>query len=89
MKTSLAQIGAWVVMANAIFASASSWSQAYPVKPIRLVTSGPAGGGVDVIARPLARRLSEALGQQVLVDNRPGANGTVAGHLVATSPPDG
>jgi tripartite-type tricarboxylate transporter receptor subunit TctC len=69
--------------------TAPSWAQSYPVKPIRIVAGAPPGGGGDVILRPIAQRLSETLGQQVIVDNRPGAGSTIAAQLVAGSPPDG
>jgi tripartite-type tricarboxylate transporter receptor subunit TctC len=61
----------------------------YPAKPIRLIASQAPGGGVDAVARIVSTRLGEALGQTVIVDNRPGANGSVAGELTANSPPDG
>lgn len=61
----------------------------YPVRPIRIVVPFAPGGNVDLIARALAQRLPEGLGQQVIVDNRPGASGLVGTHLVAKSAPDG
>ena len=61
----------------------------YPVKPIRLVVPFPAGGSVDVTSRALAQKLSEALGQPVVVDNRPGAGGNIGMDAVAKSAPDG
>jgi tripartite-type tricarboxylate transporter receptor subunit TctC len=64
-------------------------AQTYPTKPIRLVLGFPAGTNVDILARPVALRMSEALGQQVIVDNRPGATGLIANELVAKSAPDG
>ena len=63
--------------------------QSYPVKPIRMIVALAAGGPTDVVARIVAQKLTEQLGQQVLVDNRPGAGGSVAGELVARSPADG
>jgi tripartite-type tricarboxylate transporter receptor subunit TctC len=64
-------------------------AQAYPNRPVRLVHGFATGSAIDVFSRPLAIKLSEALGQQVVVDARPGATGTIANELVAKSPPDG
>ncbi len=61
----------------------------YPNHPIRLVVPMPAGGGTDVWARVIAERLSQVLGQRVLVDNRPGAGTTIGAELVARAPADG
>jgi tripartite-type tricarboxylate transporter receptor subunit TctC len=72
-------------MAAAGFAQA----QTYPAKPLRLIVTFAAGGGADFVARTLAPRLGESLGQPVLVDNRPGANGALGADLAAKAPPDG
>lgn len=64
-------------------------AQAYPAKPIRLMVGYAAGGGVDAMARMLAARLPELLGQQVVVENRAGASGVIAADTVAKSAPDG
>ncbi len=65
------------------------FGQSYPVRPIRLVIPYPPGGGTTLIGRPLAQRVSDSLGQQLVVDNRGGANGTVGMELAAKAPPDG
>ena len=77
-------IGALLVLAAAV-----ARAQDYPAKPVRMVVGFPPGGGTDVVARILQPRLSELLGQPVVIDNRPGATGTVAAGHVAKSPPDG
>jgi tripartite-type tricarboxylate transporter receptor subunit TctC len=64
-------------------------TQEYPTKPVRLVEPFGAGGGVDVVARPVAQKLSELWGQPVIVENHPGAGATAAPALVAKSPADG
>jgi len=63
--------------------------QAYPTKPVRLIVPFPPGGGVDYIGRLVARGLSERMGQQVVVDNRAGANAIVGLEALKASPPDG
>ena len=73
----------------ALLTASQVCAQSYPNKPIRLVLPYPPGGGTDVIARPLAQKLTENLGQQVIVDNRGGANGNIGMEFVAKSPPDG
>src|SRR5262245_30990201 len=64
-------------------------AQAYPSRPVHLIVGVTAGGANDTVARLLAQSLSERLGQQVVVENRPGAGGSVATEAVANALPDG
>src|SRR5437764_7016599 len=64
-------------------------AQCYPSKAIRLVSPFPPGGSVDVVGRLLAAKLSESMGQQMVVDNRSGASGVIGTEVVLGSPPDG
>ena len=64
-------------------------AQTYPQKPIKIVVPYPAGGTSDILARAIGVKLTESLGQPVIVDNKPGANGNVGADIVAKSPPDG
>ncbi|HEX2547086.1 MAG TPA: tripartite tricarboxylate transporter substrate binding protein [Ramlibacter sp.] len=72
-----------------VVGAGSALAQAFPAKPIRMVVGFAAGGSTDKLARVLAQRMTETIGQQVIVDNRPGAAGNVAAELVAAAPPDG
>lgn len=82
-------IGRAAMLAVLLAAASSVLAQEYPSRPIRFVVGFPPGGGNDVVARVVAPPLTEALGQQVLVENRAGATGTVAAAAIAKSPPDG
>src|SRR5678815_3366585 len=72
-----------------VLSVSSGLAQSYPNRPIRLVVPFAAGGAVDVLARLLGGKLSDQVGQPVIVENRPGAGGNVAADAVAKSPPDG
>ena len=70
-------------------AAASAAAADFPSKPVRLILGFPPGGATDLVARAIQPRMSAALGQQVVIDNRPGANGIIAGELTARADPDG
>ena len=76
-------------LATALFLSGAAGAQQYPVKPIRVLVGFTPGGAVDLSARFLAQKLSETIGQQVIVENRPGAGSMLAAEVVARSTPDG
>ncbi|OGA50972.1 MAG: hypothetical protein A3F74_25880 [Betaproteobacteria bacterium RIFCSPLOWO2_12_FULL_62_58] len=69
--------------------SAIAQKSSYPDKSVRFIVPFPPGGGTDIIARVMAQKLSEAFGQSVVVDNRPGAGGTIGAEIAAKSTPDG
>ena len=71
------------------FVNQISLAQEYPSKPIKIVIPFPPGGGADVLMRPLSKKLSELLGQTIILDNKPGANGNIGADYVAKSAPDG
>ena len=78
-----------VVLATALCGGATAFAQAYPVKPVRMVVPLVPGGSTDALARVLAQKMSESLGQQIVVDNRGGASGNIGTELVARAAPDG
>src|SRR5260221_8124372 len=78
----------FTVLVFAAMFSLASWAQ-YPLRPIKLIVPIPPGGAPDISARVIGQRLSELVGQPVVVENRPGSNGNIAMDLVAKSTPDG
>ena len=88
-RTGLAGSAIALACAAVIGLSGQALAQSYPTRPIHLVTGNPPGGATDVIARTLAQPLSQRLGQNIVVDNRPGANGNISADVVAGSAPDG
>jgi tripartite-type tricarboxylate transporter receptor subunit TctC len=72
-----------------LLAAAAAWGQAFPTKPLRLVTPFPPGGSADIIARLTAQGVSEVLGQPVVVENRAGAGGVTGSEQASKQPPDG
>src|SRR5262245_24816130 len=81
----------WIysIAAAAWLCASASWAQNDPVKPSRYVIPCPAGTGNDIVGRLLTDRLTRLWGQQVIVDNRAGASGTIGAAFVAKAPPDG
>ena len=78
-----------VLCAAALAVAAGAAAQSYPARPVRVIVPFPAGGGIDFVARALAPKLTEYMGQSVVVDNRSGASGTIGTEAVAKSAPDG
>ncbi len=81
----------WLAAAlmTAILPAAAAWAQAYPSRPVRLVVPAPPGGGTDILGRLVASRLTEALRQSFVVDNRGGASGMIGSEIVARADADG
>jgi tripartite-type tricarboxylate transporter receptor subunit TctC len=72
-----------------LFAAGTAAAQTYPARPVRIVVPSSIGGGTDIVARVIAHKLSEAMGQQFVVENRPGASTMIGGEVVARAAPDG
>src|SRR5947199_10710035 len=81
----------WIALAASAITSASAQEDPskYPTRPIHIIVGFAAGGGNDIIARVFGQKLSESLGQPVIIDNKPGGGAIVATEFVAKSPPDG
>ena len=78
-----------ILVALAVLAAPAAFGQAYPDRTVRVVIPFPPGGTLDALGRALAQKLSEQMGQTFIVDNRPGAGGTIGGGIVAKAKPDG
>ncbi|MDB5964999.1 MAG: tripartite tricarboxylate transporter substrate binding protein [Polaromonas sp.] len=92
MKQRRHLICAAALSALSLLAGGTAWSQSapgYPSKPIRMIVPFPAGGATDILARALSQKLGEKMGQTVVVDNRPGAGGTIGADAASKSAPDG
>lgn len=74
---------------GAVLSLSTGTGQAYPTRPVRVIVSVAAGGGTDTVGRSLAQKMSERLGQQFVIDNRPGGGGSIAVELTARAIPDG
>ena len=85
MKRTAARLSAWILCA----AAGGALAQAYPVKPVRMLVPFAAGGAVDIVGRAMAQVLSTSMGQSFVVENRPGAGGSIGADAVAKAAPDG
>ena len=77
------------IVGSLLVAGGAHAQQGYPTKPIRLIVPFPPGGQTDVVARTLSLKLADAFGQPVVVDNRPGAAGSIGAELAVRAPSDG
>src|SRR5262245_20101555 len=89
MKAALFRVAALSAASIVLLASASAWCQSYPAKPVRLIIGGLPGTAPDVMARAIMPRVSESLGQSVIIDNRGGGAGVLAAQIAAAAPADG
>ncbi|MDB5729011.1 MAG: Tripartite-type tricarboxylate transporter, receptor component TctC [Noviherbaspirillum sp.] len=89
MTRSKALLGLLTIALSALAAPSGQAQNSYPTKPIRLIVGYAAGGGTDLIARVIAGRMSEGLGQPVVIENKPGAQSIIAAQYVAKAAPDG
>ena len=79
----------WIVASGLVFGAVSAAAQNYPTKPVRIIVPFPPVGAADLLTRTLGQKLTEAWGQQIIVDNRPGAGGNFGVEMAAKSAPDG
>jgi tripartite-type tricarboxylate transporter receptor subunit TctC len=89
LRAACATLGLAAAISTSGYAAAQQTAESYPTRPIRLLVPYTPAGATDVIARALSQRMQDLMGQQVVVDNRPGAGGAIAAEVVARSNPDG
>src|SRR5215213_4479716 len=89
MKTSISRRFASIIAILLILSAAEASAQTYPTKPIRIIVPFPPIGAADLLTRTIGQKLTDAWGQQVLVDNRPGVGGNLGVEIAAKAPPDG
>src|SRR3954470_15052973 len=82
----LAFAGCAAALVTPAWSASGEWA---PTKPVRMIVGFPPGGATDLVARQIAPRMSQSLGRQVIVDNRPGANGVISNELIMRADPDG
>lgn len=78
-----------IAVASGWLAAAPAWSQGYPSRPVRMIIPFPPGGSLDIAMRVIAPKMSEVMGQNMVIDSRPGADGNIGTEIVARSPADG
>src|SRR3954466_8736589 len=88
-RTTKTHLNLAAILVLAFASNVLAQSDAYPNKPIRWVVPFQPGGGTDMVARPVAAKLTDRIGQQILYDNRGGGGGVIAGEIVANANPDG
>src|SRR5215471_19763126 len=79
----------WIIALSFVALAGPALAQNYPSRPVHIIVGYSAGGGTDVVARVIGDKLSERLGQPVIVENKPGAGARLAVDYVASQPPDG
>src|SRR4051812_30012885 len=79
----------WLLLCLAVLAPMAAQAQGYPTRPVKIIVPNPPGGATDTTARLVGAKLSEAIGQPVVIENRPGSSGTLANEVVARAAPDG
>ncbi len=80
---------AWAVALTYTFSTSAQAAETFPTKPVRMIVAFPVAGATDILARVLSQKIGEQIGYQVIVDNRPGAGGTIGSRMAANAAPDG